>query len=358
MTLLQSSGYLIGEDPRVTSSLTKMKQEIAEIPSAVDRLLTSGDADIKRISSELRDSDLRCLLSVARGSSDHACTYLKYAAELLLGLPMASVGPSLASVYGASLKADGMLCFSVSQSGKSPDITRMTRSLTKSGATTLAITNHPGSPLSEAASATVPIHAGPELSVAATKTFVTSLVAGLWLLAELKADTGLLAAIRNLPAHLKDAVACDWREAAPENDIGSLFTLGRGPSWAVSNEAALKFKETCQIHAESYSSAEVLHGPVSIVSQGFPVIAFAAADAAEQAVVDVADKLSQMGAAVFVNSEKAQRANVLPIVRTDHWLTDPIASIVSFYGLVEHVAGLQGINPDASRHLNKVTETV
>ena len=93
---------------------------------------------------------------------------------------------------------------------------------------------------------------------------------------------------------------------------------------------------------------------------GEPVLGdvVAAADAAEQAVVDVADQLSQMGAAVFVNSQKAQRANVLPIVRTDHWLTDPIASIVSFYGLVEHVATLQGINPDAPRHLNKVTETV
>jgi glucosamine--fructose-6-phosphate aminotransferase (isomerizing) len=271
---------------------------------------------------------------------------------------MASVGPSLASVYGASLKAEGMVCFSVSQSGKSPDITRMTQSLTEAGAATLAITNNPGSPLSEAATATIPIHAGPELSVAATKTFVTSLVAGLWLLAELTSDDDLISAIRKLPEHLEVAATCDWSEAAPGKDIGSLFTLGRGPSWAVSNEAALKFKETCQIHAESYSTAEVLHGPVSIVSRDFPVIAFAAADAAEQAVVDVADQLSRMGAKVFVASPKAKEATVLPVVRTDHWLTDPVAAIVSFYGLVEHVAGLQGINPDAPRHLNKVTETV
>ncbi|MEP4770891.1 MAG: SIS domain-containing protein [Roseibium sp.] len=342
----------------MSTSTTKMKQEIEEIPVAVDRLLSSGSSCISEISDKLKQTDIRCLLSVARGSSDHACTYLKYAAELLLGLPMASVGPSLASVYGASLKADGMLCVSVSQSGKSPDITRMTQSLTESGATTLAITNNPGSPLAEVSTATIPIHAGPELSVAATKTFVTSLVAGLWLIAEVKGDTELLAAIRNLPIHLEAATQSDWSAASPSAESGSLFTLGRGPSWAISNEAALKFKETCQIHAESYSSAEVLHGPVSIVDRGFPVIAFAAADAAEQAVVDVADQLAGMGAAVFVNSSKAKQAQRLPTIRTDHWLTDPIASIVSFYGLVESVAAEQNINPDAPRHLNKVTETV
>ncbi|MEP3047116.1 MAG: SIS domain-containing protein [Roseibium sp.] len=342
----------------MSPSTTKMKQEIQEIPVAVDRLLTSGNYCISDISDKVKQTDIRCLLSVARGSSDHACTFLKYAAELLLGLPMASVGPSLASVYGARLKADGMLCVSVSQSGKSPDITRMTQSLTESGATTLAITNNPNSPLASVSSATIPIHAGPELSVAATKTFVTSLVAGLWLIAEVKGDVELLAAIRNLPKHLEAATRSDWSAASPSAESGSLFTLGRGPSWAISNEAALKFKETCQIHAESYSSAEVLHGPVSIVDRGFPVIAFAAADAAEQAVVDVADQLAGMGATVFVNSPKANQAQKLPTTRTDHWLTDPIASIVSFYGLVENVAALQNINPDAPRHLNKVTETV
>lgn len=357
MTLLQNSGYPDSEVFPMTPS-TQMKTEIEEIPVAVERLLMSGDKQIDQIASRLKNAEVPCLLSVARGSSDHVCTYLKYAAELLLGLPMATVGPSLASVYNARLQAKGMLCFSVSQSGKSPDITRMTETLTEAGAVTLAITNDVGSPLAKVSAETIPIHAGPELSVAATKTFVTSLVAGLWLLAELKCEDELLAAIRKLPEHLDRATRCDWTRAAPGAEITSLFTLGRGPSWAISNEAALKFKETCQIHAESYSSAEVLHGPVSIVGKDFPVIAFAAADAAELAVVEVADQMAKMGANVFVTSERAESAISLPVVRTGHWLTDPIASIVSFYGLVEHVAGIHGINPDAPRHLNKVTETV
>ena len=138
----------------------------------------------------------------------------------------------------------------------------------------------------------------------------------------------------------------------------SLYVLGRGPSWAMANEAALKFKETCQIHAESYSSAEVLHGPVSIVGGGFPVLAFASNDAAENAVIEVSDQLTNLGASVFITSARAKSATPIPHVRTDHWLTDPISLIVSFYKLVESVAVSRAIDVDRPRHLNKVTETV
>lgn len=337
---------------------TQMRKEIDEIPNAVERLLTAGAETIRTTADQVRQSDIRYLLSVARGSSDHACTYLKYASELLLGLPMASLGPSVSSVYGAEIKAKGALCISISQSGQSPDIVAMTRAVTLSGATSVAITNDPSSPLAAAATATLDIHAGPELSVAATKTFVTSLVAGLWLIAELNENDELRAAIHALPGHLSDATKCDWLTAANAITGNSLFTLGRGPSWAISNEAALKFKETCRIHAESYSSAEVLHGPVSIVDTGFPVIAFTAKDAAEDTVTEICDALVGKGALVFATTPKVKRAVALPHVRTDHWLTDPIANIVSLYGMVEAVATRRGINPDAPRHLNKVTETI
>ena len=167
------------------------------------------------------------------------------------------------------------------------------------------------------------------------------------------------AAVHGLPRALAQAAEVDWPEV--RDAIGnreSLFTLGRGPAFAISGEAALKFKETCQIHAESYSSAEVLHGPVSIVDQGFPVLAFAVGDAAETALVDVADQIAAKGGSVFVTSDKCQKAQALPSTRTAHPLTDPIALIVSFYALVEKVAVGRGIDPDRPRHLNKVTETV
>lgn len=342
----------------MTADTTQMRTEILEIPAAVERLLSRGGDAIAATVAQARDMNPPFLLSVARGSSDHACTYLKYASELLLKRPMASVGPSVASQYGVELDANGTMCISISQSGQSPDIVQMTKALRRNGALTIAITNNPESCLASVVDHTLPIHAGPELSVAATKTFVTSLVAGLWLIAELKGQASLLSAIRTLPDHLDAAIRCDWSPAADAINGRSLLTLGRGPSWAISNEAALKFKETCLIHAESYSSAEVLHGPVSIVDQGFPVIAFAAGDAAEESVAETADALADKGARVFALSDRVRKATRLQHVRTDHWLTDPVAAIMPFYCMIESLAVRRGFDPDTPRHLNKVTETV
>ncbi|SDK07318.1 SIS domain-containing protein [Aliiruegeria lutimaris] len=337
---------------------SQMRREIREIPEAVERLLAAPEA-VRAAADAIRERDPAFAITVARGSSDHACSYLKYVSELTLGLPSASVGPSVASIYGARLKLDRALCIAVSQSGKSPDIVELARTARRDGACSVAITNNPHSTLAETCDHTLDIHAGPERSVAATKTFVTSIVAGLMLLAEWKQDEELRRAIHRLPDLLDGATKTDWSEVC--DSIGleeSLFTLGRGPSWAISNEAALKFKETCQLHAESYSSAEVLHGPVSIVDEGFPVLCFAAADAAETAVTGIADNLAAMGANVFVTSAQAKKARRLEHIRTAHPLTDPVSLIVSFYAMVEQFAARLGIDPDSPRHLKKVTETV
>ena len=338
---------------------TRMRAEVLEIPDSVERLLHNGTIDIIAGGKALADLGPAFLVSVARGSSDHVATYLKYASELLLGIPMASVGPSVASIYHAPLHLNSAAVIVVSQSGQSPDIVEMARAGKTAGALSFALTNDPASPLAQTCTYTLNIHAGPERSVAATKTFVNSAVAGLLLLAEWKGDSALRNAIHALPEALSRAAEIDWpelRNAVAGHD--SLYTLGRGPGFAISNEAALKFKETCQIHAESYSSAEVLHGPVSIVGKGFPTLALAAKDAAEAALVEVADQIATKGATVFVTSDKAKNARKLPCVRTGHPLTDPLALIVSFYAMVERVARARGINPDTPRHLKKVTETL
>jgi glucosamine--fructose-6-phosphate aminotransferase (isomerizing) len=336
---------------------TRMRREVAEIPDAVERLLTGGAAALEAAAHEIAAREPAFLVTVARGSSDHACTYLKYAAELLCGLPVASIGPSVASIYKASLRMSGGVCVSVSQSGRSPDIVDLTRAARAGGAYAVAVTNDAGSPLAVAADAALDIHAGPEVSVAATKTFVTSALTCLWLVAEMNGDGQLRAAIRDLPERLARAAEADWGAVADAVGTRSLYTLGRGPSWAISNEAALKFKEVCQLHAESYSSAEVLHGPVSIVDRGFPVLAFTAADAAEPAVVEVADALAVKGAAVFATTDSVARAQAVPTVRTGHWLTDPLALVVSFYAMIERLAVDRGLDPDTPRNLRKVTET-
>ncbi|NVO58616.1 SIS domain-containing protein [Rhodobacteraceae bacterium B1Z28] len=343
----------------MTHTQTQMRREVLEIPIAAERLLSEGRDDVRRAADAVRKQNPKFLVSVARGSSDHVATYLKYVSELLMARPIASIGPSIASIYNRQLELNGSVCLSVSQSGKSPDIVEMARMARAGGALSVAMTNHPASPLAMVADHTLNLHAGPELSVAATKTFVNSAIAGVWLLAEWAEDEKLIGSIADLPSRLEQAVKMDWPEARSAlSGRNSIFCLGRGPSCAISNEAALKFKETCQIHAESYSSAEVLHGPVSIVDGGFPVIALAAQDEAEPALAAVADVIASKGASVFATSTQVESANRLPTVRTAHPLTDPITLITSFYAMVERVATARGINPDAPRHLQKVTETV
>ncbi|MDJ0820245.1 MAG: SIS domain-containing protein [Paracoccaceae bacterium] len=338
---------------------THMRHEIREIPDAVETLLTKGADDMRAAAAALAAHDPAFLISVARGSSDHAATYFKYACELCVGVPVASVGPSVASIYERPLKLRGSTCLAISQSGRSPDIVRMAEMAADQGALTFAMTNHPNSDLAQVCAHVLDLHAGPERSVAATKTFVTSVVAAVWLLAEWGGDDALRAALKGLPEVLAQAAEADWSALGAQLvSKQSLYCLGRGPAYAISNEAALKFKETCRLHAESYSSAEVLHGPVSIVEEGFPVIGLAASDRAEAALVEVVDNLADKGAEVFVTSDKAKSATCLPVARTAHPLTDPISLIVSFYAMVEQVAVARGIDPDAPRHLRKVTETV
>ncbi|HTM76300.1 MAG TPA: SIS domain-containing protein, partial [Devosia sp.] len=172
-------------------------------------------------------------------------------------------------------------------------------------------------------------------------------------------DADLGRAVHALPESLTKAVACDWSELIAALDgHNALYVLGRGPGWAIANEAALKFKETCGIQGEAYSSAEVMHGPVSIVTPGYPVLALAARDAAEPSVADMAHSLAGQGALAFLTSDRPGAAHRLPFAATGHPITDPLALIVSFYAFVEALARHRGLNPDAPRMLKKITETI
>jgi glucosamine--fructose-6-phosphate aminotransferase (isomerizing) len=336
--------------------MSLMAEEIAEIPQAVARLL-ADPAPVRAAAAAARAADPALIATVARGSSDHACTFLKYAAELVLGLPVASIGPSVASVYGARLRLGRALCLAVSQSGQSPDILAMAASARAAGALTVAVTNDAASPLAQAVAYPLALRAGVERSVAATKTFVASAVAGLWLIAEWARDDGLLAAIAALPAHLDAARTADWgRLAAALAGEPSLYVLGRGPGYAIASEAALKFKEVAGLHAEAYSSAEVLHGPVAIVGEGFPVLALAVGDAAEPGLAATAEAIAAKGAHVFLTGAGAG-TTALPHVRTGHPLTDPLALVVSVYAMAEALARARGHDPDRPRNLHKVTKT-
>ena len=337
---------------------THMRREIEEIPQAVARLFNGSSAALAEAGRGISERDPHFVVTVARGSSDHAATFMKYAVELTAGLAVASVGPSVASIYGTRLKLGGAACLAISQSGKSPDIVALTEAARAGGALTVALTNTAASPLAAASDYAVDIMAGPERSVAATKTFVNSAVAGLALMAHCTGDAALLSALARLPEQLEKAIHCDWMALAEVLPQGqSLFVLGRGPSLAIANEAALKFKEVCRVHAEAYSAAEVIHGPMALVGPGFPVLALAARDAAEASVAEAADGLAAKGASVFVTGGGSEKAHPLPYAATGHPLTDPLPLIVSFYAFVEAFARRRGLDPDRPLFLNKVTQT-
>jgi glutamine---fructose-6-phosphate transaminase (isomerizing) len=342
---------------------THMYREVRAIPEAIRRLLTDGAGSAKSAAEKLKAVDPRVITTIARGSSDHAASYLKYAIELTCGIPVSSTGPSISSVYGASLKLGDSATIAISQSGQSPDIVEAARSAKASGSLVISLTNTDGSPLAAVSENNIDICAGPELSVAATKTFVASIVAGLLLLAHWQEDQDLVSALERLPDELAAALACDWGSFADEicmrpDERGSLYVLGRGPALAIAGECALKFKETCQLHAEAYSAAEMMHGPVSIARAGFPVLALASRDAAEQSVTEIADHLARRGVDVFVTSGAKSAARNLSFARGSHPLTDPLLLVVTFYVFIEQLSRRLGLNPDEPPHLRKVTETI
>jgi glucosamine--fructose-6-phosphate aminotransferase (isomerizing) len=338
---------------------THMRREIEEIPEAAERVLVSAADAVDEAAEALLSRDPLLIATVARGSSDHAAHFLKYAFELEIGIPGASLGPSLASIYGLTPRLDRAAVIAISQSGQSPDIVSMAIAAGKGGGQTIALVNTLPSPLAETCDSAIDIAAGKEQSVAATKSFVCSILAGLMLLARIRPESGLADALTTFPDHLREAFFCDWfDDLAFLTNAPSLYVLGRGPSLAIAGEVALKFKETCGIHAEAYSSAEVMHGPVELVVPGFPVIALTGRGMAETSVAEIADKLSEKGAPVFATSELCRKATRLPMAEAGHPLLDALLQIVPSYMFVEKLSRRRGRNPDKPTGLHKVTETV
>lgn len=336
-----------------------MAREVAEIPEAAARFLDRSRDALAQTAAALRDRDPALVATVARGSSDHAASYLKYAIELQAGLPVASIGPSIASIYRRPMRLTNAACIGISQSGRSPDIVEMMRAAGKGGALSIAITNHADSPMAEASAHCLALAAGEEKSVAATKTFVNSVLAGLALVSEWQQDDDLRRAVADLPQALERAVALDWSPlAARLTRASQAYVLGRGPGFAIAAEAALKMKETSGIHAEAYSAAEVLHGPAAIVQAQFPVLVLGVEDAALPQVVETAERMAAQGADVFLTGAEARGATRLPSVAGLHPLVAPLVLIASYYAFVEQLARRRGFDPDTPPHLRKVTETI
>ncbi|GAO77863.1 MULTISPECIES: SIS domain-containing protein [unclassified Sphingopyxis] len=334
---------------------TLMEQEAGEAADAVANMLEANRDAFGAIGRRLRASPPAAVVTCARGSSDHAATYAKYLIETMTGTPTASAALSIASLYDAPAVAGNRLCLAISQSGKSPDLLAAVEQQRDAGAFVVALVNAEDSPLAALADVVIPLSAGVERSVAATKSYIASLAAIAALVAAWTEDAALENALTALPGQLAEAFALDWSPAIGAfKGATNLFVLGRGYGLGAAQEAALKFKETSGLHAESFSAAEVRHGPMAIVGDSFHVLALGGTDRAAAGVRSVADEFRGRGATVLLADPAG---GDLPAIAA-HPAIEPILLIQSFYRMASALALTRGRNPDSPPHLNKVTETL
>ena len=337
---------------------TRMLEEAREAPAAVARQL-ANDADAYRdFGAALRREPPSAVLTVARGSSDHAAHFAGYLIMARLGRLVTSLPMSIITLYQARIPCAGLLSMAFSQSGQSPDLVEPTRHFTDCGATTAAFVNDVASPLAKAAKCVFPLHAGEERAVAATKSFITQMVAGARLVAAWEGDTAAQGAIGELPAALALAAGADWSagvEALANAD--RIFVVGRGTGLAIAMEAALKLKETCGIQAEAFSGAEVQHGPMALVTRDYPILVFAPRGPAQAGLLAVAEAMRERGARVLLAAPVGTPGCDLALATAPSPELDPIAAIQSFYLMAEALSRARGLDPDRPPHLAKVTRT-
>lgn len=338
--------------------MTHMLEEANEAPTVVERQLKEAHAAYRDFCAGLRASSPNAVLTVARGSSDHAAHFMAYLIMARLGRLVTSLPMSLITLYQSKIECQGLVSMAFSQSGQSPDLVAPMQYFTDGGARTAAFVNDDASPLSSAVKWVFPLHAGKEQSVAATKSFIAQLVAGARVVAGWQDDDTMQSALTRLPDALSRAVSADWSAGVEAlRGVDRLFVIGRGTGHAVAMEAALKLKETCSIQAEAFSGAEVKHGPMAVIDEGYPLLVFAPRGPAQAGLLSLADEMRGRGARLLLAAPAGTPGVNLPIVETASIDLDPISVIQSFYPMVEALSRSRGIDPDRPRHLAKVTKT-
>ncbi|MFL9914202.1 SIS domain-containing protein [Paraburkholderia fungorum] len=333
-----------------------LKEALASAETVAAQL--TDTSRVEALAAKLAEQPRHVALTVARGSSDHAASYFASLTMSRLGVPVASLPMSVATLQQAPLQVRGQLALAFSQSGKSPDLVGTMEALRKAGALTVAAVNAPNSPLADACEFHLPLMAGPELSVAATKSYIAMLSISAQLVAHWQKDDALLGALNTLPDALQTAGKLDWSKAVDElRGIERMIVIGRGLGLAIAQEAALKLKETSGIQAEAFSSAEVRHGPMELIDRDYPLLVFAPRGPEQAGLLQLARDMQARGARVLLAAPADVPQASLPLATTAHAALDPIAAILSFYVMAAGLAAARGRNPDAPRHLNKVTET-
>ena len=341
-------------------SRTSMVAEAAEAAEVTRRQLTWWADSGEHVLHRLHACAPMQVATCGRGSSDHAASYAKHLIETVIRLPVMSHSPSTSSIYEVELAGlERTLFLVISQSGRSSDILLSADAAKVSGALVCAIVNDECSPLADIADITIPLLAGTETSVAATKTYIASLFTVLMLVGSWAKESGLLEAASRTPNLLTEAWAMDWSEGtATLTQARNMYIIGRGPTFGIAQEAALKLKETCGIHAEAFSEAEVRHGPMELVKKDFPVLLFVPGDRASTGFCSLVDDFVGRGAQVIVAGASYPGTVQLPTVAHVRAEVSAICMIQSFYRMAAQISVARGLDPDRPAHLRKVTDTL
>ncbi|MFI5184208.1 MAG: SIS domain-containing protein [Vicinamibacteria bacterium] len=340
------------------------EREIREQPDSLARLLDRGRAAAEDAAVAIRKHGPCFAMIAARGTSDNAARYGQYLFGIENRLAVASSAPSLFTQYGAAPQLERALVIGISQSGQSPDVVAVVRSGREQGAVTVAITNDPRSPLAQCAAFSLPLHAGPEEAVAATKTYTAELLALAMLSVAIEADEARWQALARVPAHVAATLELhtgDPRGMAALRDVKSLVVVGRGYNLATTFEVALKIKETCYVMSEAYSSADFLHGPVALLEEGLPVLVVAPTSRSFDDLNEVVRLAHERGAPLVAISDSPAllaSADVFLALPADvpEWLS-PLVAVVPGQLFAGDLARARGLTPDAPRGLKKVTLT-
>jgi glucosamine--fructose-6-phosphate aminotransferase (isomerizing) len=337
---------------------SRMYREAAQAPNAVRGQLETNAMCMRRLGALLRDMAPRAVVTCARGSSDNAATFAKYLIESHAKVLTSSAAPSLSSLYEAHPDLHGVVFLAISQSGRSPDLLASVETAKKCGAVVVALCNSTDSPLAAMADHVVPLCAGVEMSVAATKSYIVSLSAIVHLVGSWTTDQVLLNALHRAADQLDQAWLLDWNAAVEAlKRAANLYVVGRGFGLGIAQEVALKLKETCGLHAEAFSAAEVKHGPMALVRLGFPVLMLSQNDESRPGIQTLANDFIVRGAEVLLAGIELEHALSLPTIAA-HPAIEPMLMIQSFYRMASSLAFARGFDPDTPPHLNKITETL
>lgn len=329
---------------------TIMEQEAKQAPSVVEGQLLANKALAEKIGVKLREIAPKMVMIIGRGSSDHAGVFGKYLIEIEAGIPTFAAAPSVSSVYGKQLKLEQALVIVISQSGRSPDIIAQAEMAKKAGAYCVALVNDETSPLKDIVDEVLPLKAGAEISVAATKSYLATLSALLQLTAYWTENNELISALDTLPSAMQTII-----DSAPQltsqsiDGVKNMVVLGRGLGYAITKEMALKLKEVSSIHAEAFSSAEFLHGPVTLVEQGLAILNCEVNDESAKSHQEQINEMTERG------------ADLVHLRQTDlsvHPRLAPLVVLQRFYLDVAEVSVSRGFNPDEPKGLKKVTRTL